>query len=104
MRGLIPVLLVLAVVVPAVETGEPASGYATAVAVVTIDEEYRYVYDQVCPACGGAYVVVEQSLDFDGEGTPYDILHSECTNCGAARDFYFDVLGLPWFSGEWDEE
>jgi hypothetical protein len=104
MRGWIPVLLVLAVVVTAEGTGEPASDYATAVPVTTIDEEYDYVAAQVCPECGGGYAVTAQSLDFDDAGTPFDILHAQCQSCGAERDFYFDVSALPWFSGEWDEE
>ena len=104
MRGWIPVLLVLAVVVMAEGTGEPASDYATAIPVTTIDEEYAYVADQVCPECGGTYAVAEQSLQFDDSGTPYDVLYASCEGCGAARDFYFDVSALPWFSGEWDEE
>jgi hypothetical protein len=104
MRGWIPVLLVLAVVVMAEETGEPASDYATAIPVTTIDEEYSYVAEQACPECGGAYAVASQSLNFDDAGTPFDILHAQCENCGAERDFFFDVSALPWFSGEWDEE
>jgi hypothetical protein len=104
MRGWIPVLLVLAVVVMAEETGEPASDFDTAIPVTTIDEEYSYVAEQACPECGGAYAVAEQSLVFDDAGTPFDILHAQCENCGAERDFFFDVSGLPWFSGEWDEE
>jgi hypothetical protein len=104
MRGWIPVLLVLAVVVMAEETGEPASDFDTAIPVTTIDEEYSYVAEQACPECGGAYAVAEQSLVFDDAGTPFDILHAQCENCGAERDFFFDVSALPWFSGEWDEE
>ncbi|MCX7021196.1 MAG: hypothetical protein NTW26_02770 [bacterium] len=104
MRGWIPVLLVLAVVVSAEGTGEPASDYATAIPVTTIDEEYAYVAVQPCPECGGVFAVTEQSLQFDDAGTPFDILQAECQSCGATRDFYFDVSALPWFSGEWDEE
>ncbi len=94
--------MALALVTLAEETGELATDFSTAIPVTTIDEEYEYVYEQICPACGGSYAVAEQSLDFDEAGTPYDILHSLCTDCGATRDFYFDVSGLPWFSGEWD--
>ncbi|HDR06145.1 MAG TPA: hypothetical protein ENN88_00770 [Candidatus Coatesbacteria bacterium] len=104
MRGLAVVLFVPALAVWAEDALETASDFDTAVPVTTIDEEYQYVYDQVCPMCGGRYEVTEQSLVFDEDGVPYDILHAKCGGCGAERDFYFDVSALPWFSGAWDEE
>ena len=40
-----------------------------------------------------------QALRFDDD-KPYDVISAVCGECGYERDFYFDVSGLPWFSGE----
>ncbi len=60
------------------------------VVVQSIAEEYAYVQEHPCPACGGAYTVPQQTLLFN-EGRPFDGLQAQCAGCGARRSFLFDI-------------
>jgi hypothetical protein len=56
----------------------------------SIEDEYRYMQDHPCPACGGRYGVLRQSLLFK-DGTPFDGFETRCGGCGARRSFHFDI-------------
>jgi hypothetical protein len=56
----------------------------------SIEDEYRYMQDHPCPACGGRYAVLRQSLLFK-DGTPFDGFETRCGGCGARRSFLFDI-------------
>jgi hypothetical protein len=56
----------------------------------SIEEEYRYLHAHPCPACGGRYELLRQSLLFK-EGRPFDGFETRCAGCGARRAFLFDI-------------
>ncbi|MCL4459454.1 MAG: hypothetical protein M1136_00330 [Chloroflexi bacterium] len=60
---------------------------AGAIPVKSISEEYHYIASQRC-ACGSRYKLQHQSLLLEG---PYDLLRVVCLQCGAEREFLFDI-------------
>jgi hypothetical protein len=57
-----------------------------------VADEYQYLRAQTCEQCGfkGTYDVQMQKL-VDIDGKPHDILECRCTECGAEKEFTFDV-------------
>lgn len=100
MKTRLLLLLALTLLLTAAEEAPTATSFADALPVTSIAEEYDYVYSAVCPECGhAAFDDQMQSLQFN-EDEPYDVISAVCAECGYERDFYFDVSGLPWFSGD----
>jgi hypothetical protein len=63
-----------------------------AIAVNSVAEEYYYWRRQKC-ACGGRYRLRYQLLRQQGE-QHFDELHVRCNQCGAERDFVFDITSF----------
>lgn len=54
-----------------------------------VAEEYAYVAQALC-ACGGRFQFARQMLQVRG-GRYYDIVLARCPDCGATREFIFDI-------------
>jgi hypothetical protein len=64
--------------------------FSAAVAVASVEEEYRQVTRTAC-TCGGTLEVKKQTLERDDEGTPYDRLEAACVACREPREFLFAI-------------
>lgn len=57
-----------------------------------IPEEYIYMDNCRCPACGGVgYALVKRALSKRATGALWDEMNARCSTCGAERTFWFDV-------------
>lgn len=60
-----------------------------AIPVDGVAQEYAILASQTC-ACGGRFRPVRQALLHD-RGRYYDLLEAVCQQCGAPRQFLFDI-------------
>ena len=63
---------------------------ATALPVASAREEYAVIHETRC-TCGGPMAGVGQKLTRDQDGRPFDTVTARCLECGATREFVFDI-------------
>ena len=61
-----------------------------AITVKSILEEYEHLRNQKCK-CGGNLERKMQSLIFNEDNIPFDLLTCECRNCEEEKEFYFNI-------------
>lgn len=61
-----------------------------AITVNSILEEYEYLRKQKCK-CGGNLERKMQSLMFNEDNIPFDLLTCECSKCEEKEEFYFNI-------------
>ena len=63
-----------------------------AIAVVSVEEEYRTIAETRCLRCGGRLMTRKQSLLTDAKTDKhYDLVETVCVMCGTPREFLFDI-------------
>jgi len=63
-----------------------------AIAVASVEEEYRTIADAPCVRCGGRLMTQKQSLLTDEKtGRHYDLVETVCVMCGTSGEFLFDI-------------
>lgn len=62
-----------------------------AIPVNSVSEEYAYIAEHPCPACGGQWQLRMQTLLSDAANRHYDRLEVICGQCGRQQDWLFDI-------------
>lgn len=59
----------------------------------SVEDEWRHLGRKRCE-CGGFFLIGTQSHEWDGRrGRHYLVDHAQCSQCGRAKKFAFDVSG-----------
>ena len=67
--------------------------WGSAVKIDSVEDELRHLNRKRCE-CGGHFLVGTQSHEWDEhKGRHYVVDHAQCSNCGRAKKFAFDVSG-----------